>query len=112
MRPVKIATAEGSTFVTTFELFDTDGDPVNLSDLGATRVVVSVCGPGVNAEISSDTDDVTFLDNRVQVRFGQMGLKPQGLPYFPKISYVIPDGDNEVITGKGFPSTIELTVRC
>ena len=112
MRPIKIATAVGSTFKSAFELVDMDGQPIDLTALGATRVVVSVCGCGVSAEISSDTDDVSFGGDTIQVRFGSLPLRPQGLPYFPKISYSVPGGGNEVIVGQGFPATVELTVRC
>lgn len=112
MRPIKIATALGSTFKSAFELRDFDGQPIDLTALGATRVVVSVCDPSCSAEISSDTDDVTFGGDVIEVRFGSLMLKARGLPYFPKISYSVPDGDNEVIVGQGFPASVELTVRC
>lgn len=109
---IQIATAVGSTRAVTFSLMDRDGQEVNLTDLGATKVTVQVCDGVQDETIDSDSDAVTFSGSRVTVQFGQLALRPRPGAYFPKISYSTPSSANEVITGRGFLTEIKLTVNC
>lgn len=114
MTIVSVTAARGSGDYTVFNLVDSEGDPVDLTALGATAVKVSVCDP--RACIDSSTSDVTFSGSTVSVKFGKLGLPPtrnNNLPYYPKISYTVPaDSDPRILAGEGYATEIRLRVVC
>lgn len=116
MPTVKVTAAKNSGNTTVFNLVDSDGAPVDLTALGATVVSVTICGGRYacgNLKIDSGTDDVTFLNDTVSVKFGQLGAEPQAQPYYPKISYVTAaESEAEVLAGKGYTTEIHLTAVC
>jgi hypothetical protein len=113
---IAITAARKSGNTTIFNVVDSSGVAVNLTALGATVVSVSVCGPLIKSgsvNIDSTTDDVSFLNDTVRVKFGMLNLSPAQLTYAPKISYITAtDSDPEVIVGEGYRTEIKLKVIC
>jgi len=110
--PVTAAVDSGNE--TVFNIIDSAGDPVDLTALGATVVTVEVCGPLCGSvTIDSSTDDVSFLNDIVRVKFGMLALAPSQAAYFPKISYITAaDAEPEVIAGECYNTAIKLKVIC
>jgi hypothetical protein len=113
---IAITAALKSGNITVFNVVDSSGVAVNLTALGVTVVTVSVCGELISSgsvSIDSSTDDVSFLNDTLSVKFGMLDLAPSQLPYAPKISYVTAAvTDPEVIAGKGYFTEIKLRVVC
>lgn len=115
MAILKITAAKDSGNDTVFDIVDSDGVPVDLDDLGATRAVVEVCD-GVYAFqgsriIDSDSSAVSFTGSQLTVEFGQLQLKPG--TYHPKIYYITATAPlGEVIVGEGYATEIILTAVC
>ena len=113
---IPIAAALGSGNETVFNVIDSDGVAVNLTALGATVVTVEVCGPLIpcgSVTIDSDSDDVSFLNDIVRVKFGALVLPVSPPLYSPKISYITAtSSDPEVIAGQGYATEIKLKVIC
>jgi hypothetical protein len=116
MMMIAITAALKSGNTTVFNVVDSSGAAVNLTALGVTVVTASVCGPLIKSgfvSIDSTTDDVTFLNDTISVKFGMLDLAPAQLPYSPKVSYVTAaDSDPEVIVGQGYRTEIKLKVIC
>ncbi len=116
MTTLRITAAKNSGNVTTFDLVDTDGTPVDLTALGATVVTVSVCDGRYSCgavKIDSDGGYVSFSGNTLSVAFGKLQLAPAQAPYSPKVSYITSSNpDEEVIAGKGYETQIQLTAVC
>lgn len=114
---ISLTAAIDSGNETVFNVVNSDGAIVDLTALGATVVTVEVCGPLINngsgVTIDSTTDDVTFLNDIVSVKFGQLDLKSSPPFYYPKISYVTAtDTEKEVLVGEGYATEIKLKVIC
>jgi|AntRauTorckE5430_2_1112549.scaffolds.fasta_scaffold00317_2 hypothetical protein len=114
---ISLTAALGSGNETVFNVVDSDGAVVDLTALGATVVTVEVCGPLINngsgVTIDSTTDDVTFSNDIVRVKFGQLELKSSPPIYYPKISYITAaEPQKEVIVGEGYKTEIKLKVVC
>jgi len=113
---IPITAAKNSGNETVFNIVDSLGAPVDLTALGATVVTVAVCGPPMPCgitKIDSSTDDVSFLNDTVRVKFGMLALKPIQPAYSPKVSYVTAaDLEPEVIVGEGYSTEIKLKVIC
>jgi len=102
---------------TVFNVVDSDGTIVDLTALGATVVTVEVCGPLINngsgVTIDSTTNNVTFFNDTITVKFGQLELKSGPPFYYPKISYVTAeDPEKQVLVGEGYATEIKLKVIC
>lgn len=97
------------------DIVDSDGVPVDLDALNASKVVVEDCdgvyafqGPRI---IDSDSTAVSFTGSQLMVEFGQLQLKPG--TYSPKIYYVTATAPlGEVIVGEGYATEIILTAVC
>ena len=114
MATIKLTAAKDSTGDTTFDLVDSNGLPVNLDTIGATKVTVEVCD-GVYSSlgaqtISSDTDAVSWTGAVLTVKFGLLSLCPG--QYLPKIYYAAPTSAEEVIAGEGYTTEIRLKAVC
>ena len=113
---LKITAAVNSGNETVFNVIDSDGNAVDLTALGATKVTVEVCGPLIpcgSVKIDSSTDDVDFQNDTVTVKFGKLPLPVSKSLYFPKISYITASDDEpEVIAGQNYETEIQLTMVC
>lgn len=111
---IPITAAKNSGNETTFNIVDSDGAPVNLTSLGATVVTVEVCGPVCGSvKIDSNSDNVSFTNDVITVKFGKLSLKSTPPMYYPKISYITgSDPEPEVIVGEGYATEIKLKVIC
>lgn len=112
--PITAAVSSGNEII--FNIIDTDGIPVNLTNLGTTVVTVEVCGPLIqcgSVKIDSNSNNVSFQNDIIKVKFGMLNLKPSNQLYFPKVSYIT-DLNNEaqVIAGKGYRTEIRLKMIC
>lgn len=76
------------------------------SEFTTQRVVVSACG----AEISTDTDAVSYAGPVLSIKFGQLDLAPG---VYPVVIRVFPAGspDWDIIAGPGLPVEISLQLR-
>ena len=114
MATLKITAAQGSGNITSFNLVDSDGAPVDLTAKGATVVSVRLDGGRYacsGVAIDSSTDDVTFSGDMVYIKFGRLQAQPQAQAYFPKISYITAASDEpEVLAGQGYETQVQLTV--
>ena len=113
---IAITAARKSGNKVVFNVVNSAKAAVNLTSLGATVVTVSVCGELINSgrvSIDSTTDDVSFLNDTITVKFGMLDLAPAQLTYAPKISYVTAaDPEPEVIVAQGYLTEIKLKVVC
>ena len=112
---INITAAVNSGNETVFNVVDSEGIPVDLTMLNATVVTVSVCGQLIcgSVQIDSDSDNVSFENDIIRVKFGKLNLTPSPQPYYPKISYITAtDSEPEVIVGKGYFTEIKLKVIC
>lgn len=113
---IDITAAKNSGNATVFSIVDSEDNPVNLTALGATVVTVEVCVIGCSSsKIDSDSDDVSFVNDTVSVKFGKLDAPASRVKqaYAPKISYVTAvNPEPEVIAGEGFATEIRLRVIC
>ena len=112
MAVLKITAGGNSDNFSIFALEDSEGNPVNLDSIGATLVVVSICGGRYSTgalKIDSDSGAVEYSGSVLKVKFGKLKAQPQKQPYYPKIYYIAPTApDGEVIAGEGYNTEIHF----
>lgn len=108
-KPIQIACHQGAGNETTFNMLDSLGAPLNLSQLTGVVVTVEINNPaGANWIISSTTSAIVFAADILTIKFGLLQL-PNG-HYYPKISYTHDtDNEPEVLVGHGKETEILLT---
>lgn len=106
-RVLHIAAVKNADDITTLNVFDGDGAPVDLDSEGATAVKIEVCGALHNATIGAEN----FGGNTIQVKFGSLQLPPGS--YRPKIYYTTAAAPNGItLAADGFATSIQLQMGC
>ena len=102
-----IPAAKGASNVTTFNVFDTNGAPVDLDALGATEVNAEICSPLHSSVIPA----AFYASNTVGFQFGLFNV-PAGT-YHPKIFYTSPSKpDGEILLAEYFETSMVLKMVC
>lgn len=114
MATIRVTASQGADNVTTFDVIDSDDNPVDLDVLGAVNVVVEVCdgiyqcaGPQT---IDTADSNVTWAGNVISAKLGQLQVET-GM-YKPKVSYFLSSGEEEVIVADGFKTQMLLKMVC
>lgn len=108
MAILSFTAVKDSDDITTLDIVDTDGNPIDLTALGTTKVTATICESVYKC--NPLVIDVNFLNDEIFPVFGDFQAKP-GV-YFPKIQYTLPNGDIKTLAAKGFLTQIKLTMVC